>query len=56
VDGRNVLHRFPKVNTQGVANPKRLWNTQFINTARTPNLTIPPQIDAIRAHRFSRPY
>lgn len=61
VDGRNLMHRFFLVNSQGVANPKRMWNTQFTNTAQTPNFVIPAQIDAIRGttaspNRFIRPY
>lgn len=52
---RMNLMRNGTIDTAGVANTKRLWNTDFNNPAVAPPL-IPAQIDAIRASRFVRPF
>lgn len=58
IDGKNLMHRFVLASGLGVADPKRLWDRVFVNTARTPNLSNPAQITVIRrtANRFLRPY
>jgi hypothetical protein len=58
IDGKNLMNRFFLVSNLGVANPRRLWNRTFNNTARVPNLSNPAQIDRIRrpGDRFLRPY
>lgn len=56
IDGKNLMNRFPLGNAAGVANPKRLWDTIFTNTNRTPALVIPAQITDIRRSRFVRSF
>lgn len=58
IDGKNLMNRFFLASNLGVANPRRLWNRSFTNTARVPNLVNPSQIGRIRrpGHRFLRPY
>ncbi|MFH1748264.1 MAG: peptidoglycan-binding protein [Planctomycetota bacterium] len=50
IEGRNLMHRYYLDNTQGVRNPKRLWNERATDPSDA--TIIPAQIDAIRASRF----
>jgi hypothetical protein len=56
IDGKNLMHRFALIFANAISDSRRLWNTSFTNTNRTPNLVIPAQIDAIRASRFVHNY
>lgn len=56
LEGKNLMHRFVLIANGTISDSKRLWNTSFTNTHRTPNMIIPAQIDAIRGSRFVRNY
>ena len=56
IDGKNLMHRFFLANPGVVSGPKRLWDEAFTNANRSPAMSIPAQITAIRGFRLIQPY
>jgi hypothetical protein len=55
IDGKNLMQRFVLISTNAISDSKRLWDEPFGNADITPS-TIPPQVTAIRASRFIKPF
>ncbi len=56
IDGKNLMQRFVLIANGNISDSKRLWNTAATNSHYSPAFTIPRQVDAIRAVRFTQPY